>query len=46
MIYEYRRCDTSTIKGIKEAERLHQNDSWKLISQGFYSLMYERVITY
>jgi hypothetical protein len=41
MKYQYRRVDISTIKGIKQAERL-QSMGWKVISSGMFSVIMEK----
>jgi hypothetical protein len=39
MKIEYRTVDTSTLKGLKQAERLHQN-GWKMGAQGLFSIQF------
>ena len=34
---EYKTIDTSTLKGLKAAERLHTN-GWKMARQGMFSI--------
>lgn len=41
MKYQYKTVDTSTEKGILEAERLMRN-GWKIISQGFLLITFEK----
>jgi hypothetical protein len=40
---QYRRVDTTTLKGLKEAERLHAN-GWKQIQVGMFSILFERTV--
>jgi len=39
--FEYRTVDTSTVKGLKEAERLHRA-GWKIIRTGLFLIQFER----
>ena len=41
MGYEYRTVDTSTLKGLKQAERLHMA-GWKIIRSGLFLVWFER----
>lgn len=34
---KYKRVDTRTLKGLKQAEHL-KNSGWKIISVGFYTI--------
>lgn len=43
MKFEYKTCDTSTLKGLKAAERLHQ-DGWKIIRNGLFLIQFERKV--
>ncbi len=42
MKYEYKTADTSTLEGLKQAERL-KAAGWKIISSGLFLIMFERV---
>jgi hypothetical protein len=42
MKFEYKTVDTSTLKGLKEAEKLHAS-GWKVIRTGLYLIQFERV---
>jgi hypothetical protein len=39
--FEYKTVDTSTLKGLKEAEKLHMS-GWKMIRVGLFSILFER----
>lgn len=39
----YKTVDTSTLKGLKEAERLHAN-GWKTIRAGLFSVLFEKKV--
>jgi hypothetical protein len=39
---EYKQVDTSTLKGLKEAERLHAN-GWKIIRTGLFTIQFCRI---
>lgn len=41
--FEYKTVDTSTLKGLKQAERLKEN-GWKVISVGLFNIQFEREI--
>lgn len=41
MKFEYRTVDTSTLEGLKKAERLHQS-GWKMIRTGLFLIQFER----
>jgi hypothetical protein len=41
MKLEYRTIDTSTLAGLKQAERLHMA-GWKTIRVGLFFVMFER----
>lgn len=41
MQYEYKLVDTSTLKGLKQAERLHAN-GWKIIATGLFTIQFQR----
>ena len=41
MKYEYKRVDTSTVKGLKQAEQL-QAKGWKVISVGLTYVLLEK----
>ena len=43
MKFEYKTIDTSTLKGLKEAERLHQT-GWKMIRTGLFLIQFERKV--
>lgn len=43
MKFKYRTIDTSTLKGLKLAERLHQN-GWKIIRSGLFLIYFEREV--
>lgn len=36
---QYKRVDTSTLKGLKQAERLHLN-GWKTVSVGLFTILF------
>jgi len=36
----YRRIDTSTLEGLKAAERLHAR-GWRMISVGLFTILFE-----
>jgi len=35
--------DTSTLEGLKKAERLHTSGKWKIIRSGLYLVQFERI---
>ncbi len=39
--FDYKRVDTSTLKGLEEAEKLKEA-GWKIISSGLYSILFEK----
>lgn len=39
--FEYKTVDTSTLKGLKQAERLKAS-GWKVIRVGLFSVQFER----
>ena len=39
--YEYKSIDTSTIEGIKEAEKLHES-GWKIVQVGLFTILFEK----
>lgn len=39
---EYRHADTSTLEGLKYAEKLKE-DGWLIISQGLYTITFARL---
>lgn len=39
--FEYKTIDTSTLAGLREAERL-QADGWRIIRSGLYLVQFER----
>ena len=41
--WQYRAVDTSTLKGLKQAERLHQA-SWKIISHGLFIIQFQKKV--
>ena len=43
MRYEYRTVDTSTLAGLKTAERLHLA-GWRIIRSGLYLIYFERKV--
>jgi len=42
--WQYRRADTSTLKGLKEAERLHTSGTWKQYRVGLNIVDYSRYV--
>ena len=38
---KYRRVDTSTLEGLKKAERLHRN-GWKMDSVGLFIILFSK----
>jgi hypothetical protein len=44
MKYEYRTIDTSTIQGLKAAEKLHLSGEWRIIANGLFSIQFERKV--
>jgi hypothetical protein len=42
MRFDYKTVDTSTLEGLKEAERLHQTEGWKIIRTGLFLIQFER----
>lgn len=42
MKYQYKTIDTSTLRGLKQAESLKAN-GWRLISVGLYTLIFEKL---
>jgi hypothetical protein len=40
-LFEYKTIDTSTLKGLKQAERLHAS-GWKTIRVGLFLVYFER----
>ncbi len=43
MKFEYRTIDTSSLKGLKQAERLHVT-GWKIIRTGLFLIYFERKV--
>lgn len=43
MKFKYKTIDTSTIEGLKQAERLHRL-GWKTISVGLFLIVFEKQI--
>jgi len=43
MALKYKIVDTSTLRGLKQAERLHAN-GWKVIRTGLFLIWFERKI--
>lgn len=43
MKFKYRTIDTSTLKGLKQAERLHEN-GWKIIRTGLFLIWFEKEV--
>ncbi len=43
MKYEYKTVDTSTLKGLKEAERLHTS-GWKTIRAGLFLVYFQKAV--
>lgn len=41
MKYQYRRIDISTLKGLKQAERL-QARGWKLVGGGLFTIVMQK----
>lgn len=41
--YEYRTVETRTLKGLKQAERLHQSEKWEQVNVRLFSTMYRRL---
>ena len=39
--FKYKSVDTSTLEGLKEAERYKAN-GWKIISTGFYTIIFSK----
>jgi hypothetical protein len=42
-IYKYRTVDTSTLAGLKAAERLHVS-GWRMIRSGIYIVQFEKKV--
>ena len=38
---QYKRVDTSTLKGLKQAERL-KSRGWKIIQTGLFTILFEK----
>jgi hypothetical protein len=43
MKFQYKTVDTSTLKGLKTAERLYKN-GWKIIRNGLFIIQFEKKI--
>lgn len=43
MKFKYQTVDTSTLKGLKKAERLHQN-GWKITNSGLFLIWFEKAV--
>jgi len=43
MRFEYKTVDTSTLEGLKKAERLHMS-GWKTIRVGLFLIEFEREV--
>lgn len=41
MKYQFRTIDTSTLKGLKQAERLHMN-GWEIIRTGLFLIWFQK----
>lgn len=41
MATQYKTVDTSTLKGLKEAERLHQS-GWRTVRTGLHLIYFEK----
>lgn len=42
MKHEYKTVDITTTKGIERAEKLHENDAWKMIQSSPFTIQFER----
>ena len=42
-MFKYKTIDTSTVKGIEQAE-MYQRKGWKIISNGIYTIQFEKEI--
>lgn len=43
MKYKYKTISLKTVKGFKDAERLHRN-GWKIVAHGIASIQFEKSI--
>ena len=42
MKYKYKTIQINTLKGMKQAEKLHQSNEWKQVNVGWETITYKR----